>query len=244
MNSQRTHDKFYLNETYKSNPKEYYKLTRNEIEKDFNLTSASKRISLLDIGCETGSFLYYLRTCYPNISLSGMDVLPELLARVNDGINKGGGGEIQTFCCDISDKNTLPQKKFYIITMLGVITIFDDYKSVLNNVMSMLQDNGKMYLFSMFNPEDVDVLVRCRKSNDNGPWERGWNCFSLTSIKHYCEENNWNCEVIPFRMPFEIPRHPDDPLRSWTEETKDGLMIINGIQLRHNLYLLKIYNKV
>ena len=36
MKIERTHDKFYLNENYKSNPKEYYKMVKSEIDKDFD----------------------------------------------------------------------------------------------------------------------------------------------------------------------------------------------------------------
>ena len=32
---ERSHDYFYLNENYKDNPKEYFKLVKNEIDKDF-----------------------------------------------------------------------------------------------------------------------------------------------------------------------------------------------------------------
>lgn len=36
-------------------------------------------VSLLDIGCETRSFLHYIRFCYQGVALTGMDVMKELL---------------------------------------------------------------------------------------------------------------------------------------------------------------------
>lgn len=36
MDGKRTHDKFYLNENYKANPKEYYKMVKNEMEEDMD----------------------------------------------------------------------------------------------------------------------------------------------------------------------------------------------------------------
>lgn len=239
MTTERTHDALYLNEDYKSNPKEYFKLTKEEIKNDFGMSALTNDISLLDIGCETGSFLHYLRSEFPNINLSGMDVMKDLLEKVNDGI-KNNDSLINTICADISDIKTLPEEKFNIITMLGVLSIFDDYKSILDNVISMLKNNGRLYLFSIFNPEEWDVLVKCRKANHEGAWESGWNCFSLKSIEHYCEENGLETCIIPFNIPFPIARHEDDSLRSWTEELKEGYMIINGTQIRHNFYLIKI----
>lgn len=35
MKIQRTHDKLYLDEYYKANPKEYFKFVCNEMKKDF-----------------------------------------------------------------------------------------------------------------------------------------------------------------------------------------------------------------
>ncbi len=241
MEAQRTHDKFYLNENYKNEPKEYYRFTLSEIEKDFRITDDEESLSVLDIGCETGSFLYFFHRKHSKIHLCGMDVMDELLDHVNDGF--GEDEKISVIRGDISDKNSLPSEKFDIICMMGVIAIFDDFRLVLDNMMSLLSDQGCAYVFSGFNPEDVDVLLRCRRSNEDGPWERGWNCFSLKSITTFCDQRSWKIEIIPFKIPFPIPKHENDPFRTWTEEMKDGLMVINGMQMRNVFYLLKISRK-
>ncbi len=48
MNVERTHDRIYLDEYYKANPKEYFKLVFKEMKKDWGDALESKRI--LDIG--------------------------------------------------------------------------------------------------------------------------------------------------------------------------------------------------
>lgn len=58
MKFERTHDKFYLTDAYKDEPKEYFKLAKAEID---NIYSSDKEFSLLDIGCATGGFLFYFK---------------------------------------------------------------------------------------------------------------------------------------------------------------------------------------
>ncbi len=70
MKIERTYDMFYLQEAYKQTPKEQYKFIENEMATDLRLKKKDA-FSLLDIGCETGSFLYYMRNKYPNAELGG-----------------------------------------------------------------------------------------------------------------------------------------------------------------------------
>jgi SAM-dependent methyltransferase len=236
MKIERTHDKFYLNEERRN--KEYFKLVYSELNSDFGNNS----FSLLDIGCATGDFLHFVKKEFPNVELCGMDTMPELLERVDHGI--------ETFCANIADYETLPTplwKKYDCITMMGVITIFDDFQPVLDNAFLFLKDSGIFYLFDFFNPENLDVLIKSKPSgldfSDNVKWESGWNCFSMSTIRSYCESRGYQCDFIPFHIGIEIPRHENDPLRSWTEKTENGYMVVNGLQLVHHFYLCKIYKK-
>lgn len=228
--TERTHDKIYLNEDRCK--KEYFKVLYKMIQEQWG----GKHINLLDIGCATGDFLYFAQEELPNASLSGLEIMPELIAKINF--------EANIYCGDITKQNTLPDMKFDCITMLGVLSIFDDFQEVLDNVFRLMNDNGTFYLFGIFNPENIDVLIKSRSSDrsfsKDSSWETGWNCFSLKSIKDYCISKGYKCSFTPFNIGFKIPKHKDDPLRSWTEETKNGLMIINGLQLKHNFYFCEI----
>ena len=236
MESFRTHDKFYLKENYKTEPKEYYKMVQREMEKDFREAGRQTSVSILDIGCETGSFLHYLRRCYPYAELAGMDVMQELLDQVSQPEDAG----IRTVRADISDASALPDKKYQAVSCLGVFGIIDDYACVLENIMTLVEEGGTAYIFGAFNPEGLDVVIRCRRSRQTGEWEKGWNLFSLESLSALCEDNGWVYQFLPFEMPFPIPKHEDDPLRSWTVENGNSYMVINGLQLIHHFYLLKI----
>lgn len=163
----------------------------------------------------------------------------ELLLLVNDGIKDK---QITTYLADISVKESLPNKKYNIITMLGVLSIFDDFELVLNNTISMLDTDGLLMVFGIFNPEEIDVLVKSRQAGKKEDvWESGWNYISKKSIENYCKEHNLEYEWIPFQFHLDIPKHKNDPLRSWTIDLPDQKkLIINGLQLVHHFYLLKI----
>lgn len=233
MIEKRTHDKFYLKEDYKSTPKEYFKFVFSEMKKD-NLDIENKTI--LDIGCATGDFLYYVKNQTGNEKLTGMDIMPELLEKVDEGINTIEG--------NIADKSTIPKKTFDIVSMLGVMGIFDNLEKIIDNVMTLVntERGGCFYLFGGFNPEDLDVIIKSKNSKkDDDHWETGWNTFSLYSIEKYCKQKGYSYAALPFYLEIDIPKHEDDPLRSWTVPMADGRrMVINGLQLVHNFYLIKI----
>lgn len=238
MKVERTHDQLYLNENYKEKPKEYFKFIANEISKDFRLNTPPQK--MIDIGCETGSFLLFLRNIYQNAELIGIDILPELLERVNTE------RDIKTVLGDISNPDTYKDKMNELqdcdfVTMMGVHTIFDDFKPIIQNALKFLKKNGILYIFGIFNPENLDVIIRSKYSDRECNWERGWNLFSIYSLNKYCNEIGCSVEFIPFHIEIDIPKHDNDPLRSWTIDIRDGeKMVLNGLQLVHNFYLAKI----
>lgn len=244
MKVERTHDKLYLEENYKDNPKEYFKFIKNHMISDLKDIGIKNAFQMLDIGCETGSFLHYIRKNFPMADLSGMDIIPELLQKINDGIQ---GEPIKAYQADISDRKTLPSNKYDVVTMLGVLSIFDEFEEILNNTFSLVNEKGILYIFGIFNPKDIDILIKCKdckKETIGGQaiWESGWNYFSKYSIEKYCEKKMKKCEFFPFQINIDIPEHKNDPLRSWTINSEgDKKMIINGLQLIHHFYLCKVW---
>lgn len=162
-------------------------------------------------------------------------------------LQNGGGEEdrIETIEADISKIETLPNHKHYdIITMLGVLSIFDNYEDIIDNMLTMCDNT--LYIFGIFNPKDVDVLIKARNANvpDLDCWESGWNYISKYSIEKYCSSRNLKCEFIPFYIDIDIPENIKDPFRSWTINMENNKkMVINGIQIVHHFYLVKIKNR-
>ena len=234
--SERTHDKLYLNEDRREQPKEYFKFIM-ENAKDY-LDSLNKP-KILDIGCATGDFLYYANQLYPEAIKYGMDVMDELLdrARLNVADANFIKGNIETGEYELNEK-------FDALFMSGVHGIFDEIEPVLLNVLKLLKDGGRAYVFGVFNPEPLDVIIRSRQSGEKGNWEKGWNLFSKKTVGEYLETMNAIHEFKEFKIGIEIEKNKGDCLRSWTINLENGeKMIVNGLQLVHPFYLLEIKNK-
>src|SRR3989344_3572898 len=76
--ARRTHDRLYLKEDRKNNPKESFKFIYR-ISNPF--LRKIKKPLILDIGCATGDFLYFISKKHPRALLFGVDIIPELLKR-------------------------------------------------------------------------------------------------------------------------------------------------------------------
>ena len=232
---ERVHDKLYLSEDRKDKPKEYFKFIISKVNKylrDYD------QLNILDIGCATGDFLYYLRSCYPNAKLTGIDVIDDLLEHA-----KANVPNCNFIKGDICKKTTLPKNTYDAVFINGVHSIFDDIEDWIGNALNLVSRNGKLFVFGIFNKEDVDVLVKVKYSHQttDEPWQSGWNCFSVKSFEHCLETKGINSfRFHEFVLPIDILKQ-EDPLRSWTFQYSDQTRgTINGSMILHNFMLLEI----
>jgi len=227
----RTHDKLYLSENRKRTPKEYFKFVLKEVNTDL-----IKNGSTLDVGCATGDFLWFLGETFPGAQLVGADIDQELIERAKAEVPSA-----RFICRNIAKDNI--EERFDIIFMLGVHSIFDDIKDWLDPMVKLLsaKKESTVCVFGMFNPEDIDVLVRSRASSTDGPWETGWNIFSKKSVLDYCTEKKWACTFSDFNISIDIEKNLKDPLRSYTIPMQgDERLIVNGLQIVHRFSLMKL----
>lgn len=234
----RDHDKLYLSEHRYDDPKEMFKFMVHCVEQDGRALLAGAVVC--DVGCAAGELAYYLRKTWPQTRVIGYDLLPELVERARNVVE---GAEFNTGSA--LDPGLMPESFADVIFMSGVLSIFDDYKVALTNLVSWLKPGGRAIVFGVFNPEPVDVIIRSRASEagDDTPWETGWNVFSTQSIRGFLGKSPARPEVAfyPFRLPFDLPQNADDPLRSWTIPLADGnRMIVNGLCLVHHFMALEI----
>ena len=234
----RDHDTLYLHEDRKQQTKESFK---------FIVSKASAHLDqyhqprIVDVGCATGDFLYYLKSLYPESELTGIDVMPELLARAAAEVP--GAEFLQR---DVLQRETLPEGKFDAVFMNGLYSLFDDFRPCLKNVLELADraSDGMVFIFGRFNQDDVDVLVKVRNSAQphDAPWQAGWNFFSRTSVQHYLEELGVKSSRFhDFEIGIDLPRHESDPMRSWTFRREDGSRgIVNGAAIMHHFALLEI----
>lgn len=238
----REHDALYLRENRKKDPKETFKFAVKVVRP---FLAKCKNLSILDVGCATGDFLYYLYTQFPHATLAGVDVMPALVARARKEIPGA-----QFFVGDLYTGKGLPKQKFDALFLVGVHSIFDEVGPWLDNLLRMLKPGGRAYVFGMFNPEEVDVLVRVRyaglptgKAGKKNPWQSGWNMVSERTVRDYLGTKGYSATFHPFTLPIDLPKQKD-PLRSWTFKLKnDKRIIVNGTQVLHHFSLLEIRKK-
>ena len=231
MSTVRTHDKFYLNEDRKEKPKEYFKFIYDEV-------GSIENLDILDVGCATGDFLYFLGSMSDTVRLFGTDVDPELIDRA----------KIEVPCADfyVSDLVVNGLKgKYDIVFMNGVHSIFDpeDPGVWLTPLTASLKNTkSKLYVFGIFNPNDIDVRISSRGAGDEkDQWETGWNLVSMKTIANWCNENGFRSSFKDFHLGIDIAKNLNDPLRSFTRKLNGGeRLVMNGLQLVHNFSLLQI----
>ena len=207
----RTHDNFYLNETNNTVKDSFIALADASAKKPF--------FSIGDVGCATGAFPRYLKERFPKCEIEGIEYMDSLL-------NKA---KIDFPHISFSKGNVLDEKsvtkKFDVISLSGTLCIFDDYETVLKNVLSWLNPGGRLILANMVNEYDVDVFIKYSPSNDKyveTDQEWGWNIISKKSLELVAKKNSAkliSCE--DFNVSVDIAKKKD-VMRSWTEKNLSG----------------------
>lgn len=229
MKTTRTQDLFYLKEKYYV--KEYFKKISEFIPLD-------SKLKLADIGCSNGNFINFLINKFPKIEIFGVEYVKELqeIASKNNPNAKILHG-------DINNPNLFGESSLDLITVLGVLSIFDDLNFIVENLSRWIKKNGTILIFDMFNPYDYDVLIKYKPSlQENLTYEAGWNIISMKSISEIFYRNGAR-EIIfnEFRLDIDLHKNPDDPIRSWTEMLLNGSRIItNGLNIIQPQYILRI----
>ena len=228
------YDRYYLNQDLRKEPKESFKFIASTIK---NFTETFKNPNIGDIGCASGELLMYLKHCYPDANYFGFDIDELLLEKASKELPYAKFALI-----DITEKNTLPSVKFDLVFLNGVIGYYDNINSWAVNLVEMLSKEGRAYVFSTFNPENVDVLIRLKNPTiESSEYMTFGNIFSRHSIEKELKKLNANVEFHPFEIDIDILKNENDPIRSWTFKDESGKRITkNGAQIIQNYYLLEI----
>jgi len=222
------HNSFYLHENPQRPPKELFKFLVRLAKAD--LSSGS---TVLDVGCASGAFLHYLRSLYPTLGLAGIDVSLEFIEKARETVSNG-----RFSVADIYTGDQLPRERFDVVFMTGVHYLFPEYEPWLRNLLSVTK--GSAYVCGLFNSEDLDVFSTVLRPGDKTS-STHWNLISEKSISMFLESMNVQHKFFRWTLPIEHPRVHDDPIRSWTIETKDsGYLVVNGTQMIHRFAVLRM----
>jgi SAM-dependent methyltransferase len=234
-NSQRTHDSFYKDIDPHLPPKDSFIKVGNLISGW--LDDFSGIASIIDIGCATGAFLNYLSDRFPGHSISGYEHLEEL---IKAGQKNYPG--IQITQASILDSKKIAPTSADVITVQGVISIFDDIAPIVKNLALWIKPGGKILIHGMFNPFNVDVFVKYRRSEEYGTdrVEAGWNVISQKTITDlFIKSGARQVRFHEFQISTDLEKNSQDPLRSWTEKLADGTrQIVNATCLKQPQFIL------
>tara|TARA_B100001964_G_scaffold39505_1_gene43085 strand:- start:676 stop:1416 length:741 start_codon:yes stop_codon:yes gene_type:complete len=236
MKSKRTHDQLYLNEYRYDEPKETFKFLA---QKAFMQEDKGKNLNICDVGCAAGEFLYYLRSILPNARLTGIDIMPELIEKCSQFVPSA---ELEVG--SVLDSELRSTNEFDLTFLVGVHSIFDEFETCFDNLINWTVPGGSIYIFGMFNPYPLDVLIKHKESTEytSDIYESGWNIFSQQSVTSYLEKKEQVKSVAfhEFEIGIDMLKQ-EDPVRSWTFQTYSGNRIItNGLCLLEPFYLLEI----
>lgn len=215
------------------NPKEHFKFVANIIENNY---ASRKDLSILDVGCAKGEFLYYLKKRFKDrdVFLTGVDFSQTL---INLAINFRGLDGIE-FYQGLAESFKL-ERKFNVITATGLISCYDDYEILIDNLLLHLTENGILIITNGFSTSEYDIISRYRKYDEKENWRYGWNQHSIMGISKYAESKGRKLTPHKFELPFKLERQ-DDVIRSWTLDTNEGQKFTNGLNIIWNLWALEI----
>ena len=231
MKVKRLHDSFYKEEERFEKPK----LSFIEL---FKILKTKPSDLILDVGCANGELLFNLSKKYKNNQLYGFEILPSLIKVAKKNLPEN----VKIHKIDINKKIKI-NKKFDVIIISGVISIFDNYEKPLTNLLKILKKNGKIMIFNHFNKFNIDVYIKYRTNSKNSNvLQSGWNIHSIDGLKKFFKQHNKKIKIYKFKPKKSFKGKINDPLRSWTfKNKKNENLITNGLSILQDQYWLKFY---
>jgi len=225
----------YITEGWSQKPKEIFKKLASLIQNQ----SGHENDRVLDVGCATGELIYYLKSRFGGMDLTGVDIFPELIEEAQQMVPFA-----QFQMASVMD---LPQDfadSYDIVLAMGVLGIFDieEAPRFFENLSRCTHKGGKIYVSSHFNDHPADVMIRHRKRMNGklGDWERGWNIYSKETIGEILQGQCKTHQFHEFHLPIPLAPKPD-PVRSWTIRTEHNpYQLVNGLKLMIDLSILEI----
>lgn len=165
--TQNTNPKTISYELYSAVAKDY-DCTRSPVgisylcEKIRALSKKQEKLSILDLGCGTGNYLYALKRQFPDLLVTGLDVNQDMLAVAKKKMSHFNG-DVQFIHSSIFDLHDTVSNKFDIVLINQVLHHLSDPKAVdhfylikktLGEVYHVLNPNGKV-LINTCSPEQI-----------------------------------------------------------------------------------------
>ena len=231
----RKHDILYLKENNYKNPKQVHLDLIKLIEKNIKLKRKSNYSGAIsDFGCANGELIYNIRKKFKNANLYGVDVLSELIKKSKKTV--GEDDKTKFIKGSVLEKNLFKPESVNISIMSGVLSIFDKFETVINNLIRFTKKKGDIYIFALFNNYPIDVYVKYRRSENQhkSELESGWNIFSKDTVSRYLKKNKKIKKFYfkDFLLKSARKQNKKDYVRSWTfKDINKKNISVNGLNL-------------
>jgi len=169
-------------------------------------------LRIADIGCAAGAFLFQARVSYPSAALFGVDILSALVDAAEQLVPHA-----RFFVGDARSPELARLGPVDVGFMVTVHSLFDDVDEWLDPFLSLLGHGGHGFVFGLFNPHPIDVLVKVRRSGSEAPFDPGWNMVSKDTMRRHLGVRGRQVVFDDYRPGTPKLPDPHDPLRSWTE---------------------------
>ena len=105
--------------------------------------------------------MYYLSNSIKDAEFFGIDIREDLLAKAKQEVS-----DCNFILGDISDSKTLPKMQFDIAYMTGVLSIFDDYETVLDRFVTSRMPDTRVKLKLRKNKKIEEVILKLGSFDD------------------------------------------------------------------------------
>ena len=217
----------YFQNRYQT-PKKTFKISHQIIKKKFK----NKNIELLDVGSAECAFSFYLSQKNKKTSVTNLEYDNKLVQ-----LSKKNFPNFKIIRGDINSCKKIKTNSFNVITCLGVMSIFDDFRPSLNEMIRMCKKSGLIIINNMWNSFPIDLNIKIRRSSsvkkDNYMnWESGWNMISVATMSKYLDEHK-KVKKFTFRnwhMDIDLKKKNSNLMRAWTiKNSKNQRVHFNGI---------------
>ena len=220
--------KIYHENRY-DNPKQTFEMTYKEIK---NYFKKKNNIKIIDFGGAEAALAYYLLKKNPNFQITNLEYDKKLV-----NLSRKNVPDCITINGDINNCPKIKSNNFDVVVCLGVISIFDDFRPAINEMLRVAKKGGLIIINNMWNSFPIDLLIKVRHSRSDSQskfnnWESGWNMISINTISKFLKHNK-KVKKFFFKkviMKKDLFRKKDNLLRSWTQKDKYGKRYhFNGI---------------
>lgn len=209
--------------------KDYFKEIKKILLKEYR----NKEISLVDVACASGDFLYFLKS-NKNFQLTGLDYSEKLLrlAKIKNKNTKFQNVNLKN--------NNNFNKKFDVVTCLGTMTAFDDWKIPVKNLFKLCKKNGVIILYDPINIYNIDTILRYKKDEK---WLSGFNLFSKETITKYFKKINQRCKIkfIEFTLKTHL-KMKKNKMKAWTTKIDNKKRVMVGTSQVLDFHIIMVKN--